>query len=71
MTVTLPDTTGISVDLLKPYRASRADVVRQFERAYVEKLMNAAGGNVCEASRIAKMDRSYLHKMLKRHGLRR
>jgi len=45
-------------------------VVRDFERAYLGRLMAQAAGNVSHAARLAKMDRSHLIDLLHRHGLK-
>jgi DNA-binding NtrC family response regulator len=55
---------------LPPYKDQRAAVVREFERAYLGRLMAQAAGNVSQAARIAKMDRSHLIDLLHRHGLK-
>ena len=53
-----------------PYKDQRAAVVRDFERAYLGRLMAQAAGNVSHAARLAKMDRSHLIDLLHRHGLK-
>jgi DNA-binding NtrC family response regulator len=53
-----------------PYREARAHAVAAFERAYLERLSAACGGNASEAARRAKMDRPYLLGLLRKHGLR-
>jgi DNA-binding NtrC family response regulator len=55
---------------LGPYKDQRAAVVRDFERAYLGRLMAQAAGNVSQAARIARMDRSHLIDLLHRHGLK-
>jgi DNA-binding NtrC family response regulator len=55
---------------LLPYKDQRATVVRDFEHAYLVRLMAQAAGNVSHAARIAKMDRSHLIDLLHRHGLK-
>ncbi|HEX7836904.1 MAG TPA: sigma 54-interacting transcriptional regulator, partial [Kofleriaceae bacterium] len=55
---------------LPPYKDQRAAVVRDFERAYLGRLMAQAAGNVSQAARIARMDRSHLIDLLHRHGLK-
>ncbi len=52
------------------YKDARASVVASFEVDYLRRLLAAAGGNVSQASRIAKMDRSHLIDLLHRHGLK-
>jgi transcriptional regulator with GAF, ATPase, and Fis domain len=51
------------------YGENRERAESAFERAYLEWLLRRAEGNVSEAARQAKMDRKYLHKLLKKHGL--
>jgi DNA-binding NtrC family response regulator len=55
---------------LLPYKDHRAAVVRDFEHAYLTRLMAEADGNVSHAARLAKMDRSHLIDLLHRHGLK-
>lgn len=63
--------TGIQHDealLALPYKQARAEVLTSFEAAYVARLLARAGGNVSRAARDAKMDRSHLIDLAKRHG---
>ncbi|HSN29161.1 MAG TPA: sigma 54-interacting transcriptional regulator [Kofleriaceae bacterium] len=55
---------------LPPYKDARAQVVGDFERAYLTRLMAEANGNVSLAARTARMDRSHLIDLLQRHGLK-
>ncbi|HEY5934758.1 MAG TPA: sigma 54-interacting transcriptional regulator [Kofleriaceae bacterium] len=56
--------------VLVPYKDARATLLRDFEHGYLKQLMTDAGGNVSQAARIAKMDRSHLIDLLHRHGLK-
>ena len=47
-----------------------ADALEQFERLYLEGLLKLHGGNVALAARSAAMNRVYLHRLLRKHGLR-
>jgi DNA-binding NtrC family response regulator len=53
-----------------PYKVAREDVVRRFEVEYLSRLIEAADGNIAKASRLAKMNRSHLFRMLRKHDLR-
>jgi len=55
---------------LGPYKDARARVVGDFERRYLVRLMAEASGNVSAAARTAKMDRSHLIDLLRRHQLK-
>ncbi|HEX6244849.1 MAG TPA: helix-turn-helix domain-containing protein, partial [Polyangiales bacterium] len=52
------------------YRDQRARFEESFEKAYVTWLLERHDGNVSAAAREADMDRKYLYKLAKRHGLK-
>jgi len=52
-------------------RRARAKTLKEFEKQFLEKLLQAAGGNITEAAKIAGIKRQSLHRMLKRHGFER
>jgi DNA-binding NtrC family response regulator len=55
---------------LPPYKDARAQIVGDFERMYLTRLMRESAGNVSRAARTARMDRSHLIDLLHRHGLK-
>ena len=52
------------------YREAKAKAIATFERSYLAKLIERAGGNASEAARQGRMDRPYLLALLRRYGLR-
>jgi DNA-binding NtrC family response regulator len=58
------------IDLTVPFRTAKDSVIDAFERAYLSQLLEAAGGNMSKAARMAGMDRMYLHRIVQKHGLR-
>jgi len=52
------------------YQQARDRVLAEFERRYVEQLLRAHHGNVSAAARASGIDRTYLHRLMRRHGLR-
>ena len=52
------------------YKGARAAVLHEFETRYLRRLLERAEGNVSRAAREARMDRTYLIKLLQKHGLR-
>jgi transcriptional regulator with GAF, ATPase, and Fis domain len=60
-----------SFDVGKSYRDTRAEWEASFEKSYVSWLLDRHHGNISAASRAADMDRKYLHKLAKKHGVAR
>ncbi|MEM9071917.1 MAG: sigma 54-interacting transcriptional regulator [Myxococcota bacterium] len=51
------------------YRETKARFEETFEKRYVSWLLDRHDGNISAAARAADMDRKYLHKLAKRHGV--
>jgi two-component system, NtrC family, response regulator GlrR len=66
-----PRERAFAVDVTQPYAAARQRSLEDFERAYVDGLLQHHGGKVAPAARAAGMARVYLHRLMRRHGLRR
>ncbi|MFO0694430.1 MAG: sigma 54-interacting transcriptional regulator [Polyangiales bacterium] len=64
-----PDDGEPPFDPSKSYRDVRAEFEERFERRYVAWLLERHGGNISAAARAADMDRKYLHRLAKKHGL--
>jgi DNA-binding NtrC family response regulator len=62
------DAPGSIADLA--YEEARRRAVAEFERAYVEALLAKHGGKVALAARAAGIDRVYLYRLMRRHGVR-
>jgi DNA-binding NtrC family response regulator len=58
-----------AVDPSVPFKDAKGRLVDAWERDYVAALLDACGGNVSLAARRAGMDRAYLHRLLKKHGV--
>ncbi len=54
-----------------PFREQKERWSQAFERRYLVWLLAEARGNISLAARTAKMDRKYLHQLLREHGLSR
>jgi two-component system response regulator GlrR len=48
---------------------SLAEARAQFEREYLVQLLKLTGGNVSQAARIAKRNRTEFYRLIERHGL--
>ena len=53
------------------YHAARERLLSAFERRYLTRLVQQAGGNMSKAARIAGVDRTTLYRLMERHGLER
>ncbi|MEZ4300072.1 MAG: sigma-54 dependent transcriptional regulator, partial [Polyangiaceae bacterium] len=60
-----------AIDIEKPFRSAKDEIIEGFERGYLTELLAWAEGNVSRAARKAKIDRMYLHRLLQHYGLRK
>jgi transcriptional regulator with GAF, ATPase, and Fis domain len=65
-----PDEPELELEPGLSYREQRARFEDAFERRYVTWLLGRHDGNVSAAAREAEMDRKYLYKLAKKHGLK-
>jgi two-component system response regulator GlrR len=49
------------------YRDAKHQAVEQFQREYLTRLVQAAGGNLSRAARMAGVERAYFSRLLRRH----
>jgi len=63
------DVEAAPVDLQTPFLQARDKVVSSFERRYLDALLRAHKGKVGEAAAAAGIDRVFLWRLLRRHGL--
>ena len=59
------------IDLSVPFRIAKDGVIDSFERSYLSQLLEAAGGNMSKAARLAGVDRTTLYRLMEKHGFRR
>jgi len=59
----------VIVDTKVPFKQAKQDVVTEFEKRYISKLLEEHGGNISAAARAAGIDRMSIHKLLNRLGL--
>jgi DNA-binding NtrC family response regulator len=53
------------------YHTAKDRVVAQFEREYLTRLVNRAGGNMSKAARLASIDRTTLYRLMDKHSFHR
>jgi DNA-binding NtrC family response regulator len=59
-----------AVDIQRPLKSAREQWNARFERAYLEQILEANGGNVTAAARAAGVDRIHFYRLLWKHHLR-
>ncbi|MBI2892022.1 MAG: sigma 54-dependent Fis family transcriptional regulator [Deltaproteobacteria bacterium] len=59
------------VDIERPFKEVKEELVERFERQYLERLLERSGWNIAKAARDAKLDRKYFYDLLRKHGLER
>lgn len=65
-----PTAGGPAVDLGQPYKEAKEAWVRDFEREYLARMLEAHDGNVRAAARAAELDRVYFYRLLWKNGLK-
>ena len=60
---------GAAIDPNAPYAAERDRVLADFEKRYFEALLRKHDGKVARAAAAAGLDRRYLYRILRRHGI--
>lgn len=53
-----------------PFHDAKGQLLDRFERAYFERLLEAHGGNISEAARVAGLSRQSCYRLMHKHGLR-
>ena len=66
----LLDASASDVDVNVPYKIAKEALVDRFERSYVRAVIDACGGNLTKAARMAGIDRMYLHRLVQKHATR-
>jgi DNA-binding NtrC family response regulator len=65
-----PPDAGTAIDPDLPYAEARRRALDDFERRYLEALLERHRGKVAQAAAAANMDRVYLYRLLRRHGIK-
>lgn len=59
-----------SVEDNRPFKIAKGDLIRGFEKEYVERLLDRNEWNVSKAAREAGIERAYLQRLIRRHDLK-
>ena len=58
-----------AADPMLPLRIARREASDQFERRYLQLILERTGGNVSRAAAIAEVSRQMVQRMMKKHGV--
>ncbi len=64
------DPAGVGISFDMPFKEAKSAVVDDFERRYLENLLERHSGNLSAAARAAEVDRKHLRELLRKHSLR-
>jgi DNA-binding NtrC family response regulator len=62
-----PQRQEVSAD--RPFKEAKGALVDEFEQGYLRDLLARSGGNVSKAAREAGIERAYVQRLLRKHGL--
>jgi two-component system response regulator GlrR len=57
-------------DSFAPFKDAKRNVIDDFERTYLARLLERAGGQLTKAARIAGLDRHTMSTLVRKHGLK-
>jgi len=57
-------------DPLVPFKEAKRSLIEEFEREYLQRLMQRTGDNLSRASALAGIERHYLRDLVRKYGLR-
>lgn len=60
---------GLSVQLDKPFHELKAFLLNEFERSYVERLLEESAMNISRASRSSGLSRKHIRTLMAKYGL--
>ncbi len=67
-----PAETAVAAAVMdEAYHPAKDRVVAQFEKEYLTRLVNRAGGNMSKAARLASIDRTTLYRLMDKHEFHR
>ena len=61
---------AMQVNLAVPLKSARDQLVEEFERRYILAALAETGGNVTRAAELAGVHRKFIHRAIRRYGLR-
>ncbi len=60
----------VEVDVNRPFKNAKNELVADFEKQYVKAILKKFDGNISMAAREAGIERAYLQRLVRKHGLK-
>ncbi len=65
-----PGPAELEVHADRPFKEAKSDLIDNFERKYLEDLLQRHQGNISQSAREAGIERAYLQRLIKKHELK-
>jgi two-component system, NtrC family, nitrogen regulation response regulator GlnG len=64
-----PNDFSVAIDATRPFKDVKADIVNNFEIAYIKAVLARTGGNVSAAARDSGIDRKHMERLIRKLGI--
>lgn len=64
-----PALEDMELDISRPFKDLKAEIVDGFEKNYIGKVLKANGGNISASARQSGIDRKHLERLIRKHGI--
>jgi len=64
-----PNAFSIAIDAARPFKDVKAEIVTQFEIAYIKAVLARTGGNISAAARDSGIDRKHMERLIRKLGI--
>ena len=54
----------------RPFKDAKNDLIEDFERGYLQDLLNRNGSNISKSAREAGIERAYLQRLIRKYDLK-
>ncbi|MCP4675674.1 MAG: sigma 54-dependent Fis family transcriptional regulator [Deltaproteobacteria bacterium] len=62
--------TDIDLDVNRPFKDLKANLVSSFEKTYINKVLKRNNGNISASARQSGIDRKHLERLIRKHGIK-
>lgn len=66
-----PTTATVSFDAARPFKEAKNELIEEFERSYLNELLDRNRQNISRSAKDAGIERAYLQRLMSKYGLRK